>query len=274
MDSFAELGAALTERISELRKLALLRIEDGGKELFQQDLAGLEVSVRALETQVATLKSCIQGELAAVPKVEALIDASKVQSDRLNAIAANLPARLPRPVVTSVQGASLASCRAGGQHDPTQQGPTGTAPTAADEGARRRKDVPRWYVTEREFEATSAYLRGRLQPDKVNAALDELASHALNNQKLMAAMKAGGSKLAPADRKRATELLHNATAKDVIKGHYWFLDSDLREGSLVKPDKSGKAMLTLLRHLGRLQEVRCNIDGASTYIYVLVERTV
>lgn len=44
--------------------------------------------------------------------------------------------------------------------------------------------------------------------------------------------------------------------KEGIKGHFWFLEADLREGQLVKLDKSGKAMLTLLRHLGRLQEVR------------------
>lgn len=44
--------------------------------------------------------------------------------------------------------------------------------------------------------------------------------------------------------------------KEGVKGHFWFLEADLREGQLVKLDKSGKAMLTLLRHLGRLQEVR------------------
>ncbi|GLC48150.1 Spindle and kinetochore-associated protein 1 [Pleodorina starrii] len=145
------------------------------------------------------------------------------------------------------------------------------APAVIEEASRKRKEAPRWYVTEKEFEATSSYMRGRLQPAKVNAALDELAVHAMNNAKLLSSLKGGGGKLAPAERKRATDLLHNVAGKDGIKGHFWFLDSDLREGTAIKLDKPGKSMLTLLRHLGRLQEIRCNIDGVGTTVYVMVE---
>jgi hypothetical protein len=44
--------------------------------------------------------------------------------------------------------------------------------------------------------------------------------------------------------------------KEAAKGRFWFLESDLRAGAAVKMDKTGKSMLMLLRHLGRLQEVR------------------
>ena len=44
--------------------------------------------------------------------------------------------------------------------------------------------------------------------------------------------------------------------KDGIKGSFWFLEPDLKDGREVKLDKSGKGLLTLMRHLGRLQEVR------------------
>ncbi|GLI68353.1 hypothetical protein VaNZ11_012756 [Volvox africanus] len=281
MDTCGDLGAAVSQRIAELKRLALLRLEDDAKELFHQDISGLEASVRALEDQFSSLKAFVQRELSAVAKVEALIDASRIQSEHLNVIATNLPARLPRPASSSVQGISLASAGMGGlgpgQLDGLKSGgPTGgivMAPTAGDDAGRRRKEAPRWYVAEREFEAVSSYLRGRLQPDKVNSALDELAGHAQNNSKLIAAVKGGGNKLAPADRKRATELLHSVATKDGVKGHYWFLESDLRDGIAIKLDKTGKSILTLLRHLGRLQEVRCSIDGVGTTVYVLVEDT-
>jgi hypothetical protein len=45
-------------------------------------------------------------------------------------------------------------------------------------------------------------------------------------------------------------------SKEAAKGRFWFLESDLRAGTAVKMDKTGKSMLMLLRHLGRLQEVR------------------
>jgi hypothetical protein len=34
-------------------------------------------------------------------------------------------------------------------------------------------------------------------------------------------------------------------------------------------DKSGRAVLMVMRHLGRLQEVRCNVQGAALSVYVL-----
>jgi hypothetical protein len=59
-------------------------------------------------------------------QVEALIAASKVQSERVNIISANLPARLPRPANVSVQGVTLAAGRsgtlAGGRSDTAHAG--------------------------------------------------------------------------------------------------------------------------------------------------------
>ena len=55
-----------------------------------------------------------------------------------------------------------------------------------------------------------------------------------------------------------------------LKGRSWVLESDLRAGSAVRLDKSGKSLLTLLRHLGRLQEVRVHADGATHLVYVLL----
>lgn len=43
--------------------------------------------------------------------------------------------------------------------------------------------------------------------------------------------------------------------KEGIRGKFWFVDSDLKGGSALKLDKTGKAILTVLRHLGRLTEV-------------------
>ena len=52
----------------------------------------------------------------------------------------------------------------------------------------------------------SSYMRGRLTIETVNAALDDAASHSEGNHRLMAAARSNSVK--PADRKRATTLLH------------------------------------------------------------------
>ena len=44
-------------------------------------------------------------------------------------------------------------------------------------------------------------------------------------------------------------------SKEAAKGRYWFLETDLKSGTAIRMDKTGKSILMLLRHLGRLQEV-------------------
>lgn len=46
-----------------------------------------------------------------------------------------------------------------------------------------------------------------------------------------------------------------AQSKEAAKGRFWFVETDLRSGSAIRMDKTGKSILMLLRHLGRLQEV-------------------
>lgn len=50
-----------------------------------------------------------------------------------------------------------------------------------------------------------------------------------------------------------------AQSKEGVKGHHFFMDGEMRGAHVLKPDKTGKALLTVLRHLGRLQEVRRTI---------------
>ena len=57
--------------------------------------------------------------------------------------------------------------------------------------------------------------------------------------------------------------------KEGVKGRYWFTEGDLKAGSAIKMDKSGKAVLMVMRHLGRVQELRCSVQGAQLTVYVL-----
>jgi hypothetical protein len=43
--------------------------------------------------------------------------------------------------------------------------------------------------------------------------------------------------------------------RDGVKGRHWFLETDLKDGLAIKLDKTGKSVLSLLRHLNRLTEV-------------------
>ncbi|KAL0041368.1 hypothetical protein WJX79_001095 [Trebouxia sp. C0005] len=143
--------------------------------------------------------------------------------------------------------------------------PAAAKQTAGDK--KKRAKAPRRYISQAELASVSGYMRGRLTIETVNSAIDDAASHSEANAKLMAATKSNSVK--PADRKRATTLLHCVTGKEGIRGRYWFLESDLKGGTTLKMDKTGKAILTVLRHLGRLTEVRVSLDGTPQVAHVL-----
>lgn len=95
-------------------------------------------------------------------------------------------------------------------------------------------------------------MRGRLTLEKLNTAIDEMATFATGNAKLLSAPT---QKLGKEGWNRVLELRDIAVAENV-KGKHFFLESDLK-GEILKLDHTGKAVLTVLRHLGRINEVRC-----------------
>lgn len=44
--------------------------------------------------------------------------------------------------------------------------------------------------------------------------------------------------------------------KEGVRGRHWFTEEDRRTAAVLKLDKTGRAVTTILRHLSRLQEVR------------------
>ncbi len=54
-------------------------------------------------------------------------------------------------------------------------------------------------------------------------------------------------------------------SKDACKNRFWLVEDDLKRGTAVRADKSGKAILTILRHLGRLQEVHLAAGSDGNY---------
>ncbi|MEW5310573.1 MAG: hypothetical protein WDW38_002359 [Sanguina aurantia] len=260
--------------------------------MYDQELAGLELSVRTLEQHVRDLRAAISKENATIPKALALLSACEKQERNLQHIASNMPQcpavtredchnrdqQRSTSVSASVVGGSLGGDLRSSTHG-LHRGPSGQlAPSNPAAGSaapadlvRKKKEVPRRYVTEGELAGVASYMKGRLTVEKVKAAVDEVASHAETNWRLVHGAKNANSKgLTAAERKRGNELLHGVANKEGVKGQHFFLESDLKDGTALKLDKTGKSLLTVLRHLGRLTEVRCSVEGMTVVVFVLL----
>ncbi|KAL6007864.1 hypothetical protein ACLOJK_033368 [Asimina triloba] len=124
-------------------------------------------------------------------------------------------------------------------------------PAALPKEKKKRDSAPRWYITAEELESLSSYMRGRLTLDKVNAAVNDMATFADANTQLITAPK---KKLGEDAWEKALEL-RDIAMKEGVKGKHFFLETDMK-GPGLKLDNTGKAILTVLRHLGRVHETR------------------
>lgn len=83
------------------------------------------------------------------------------------------------------------------------------------------------------------------------------AGFAEHNSKQMAALKSKVSTFKSSEtRKKMLDLVAVSKSTPAMRTHFWFLESDLKDGSILKCDRSGKGLLQLLRHLKRFSEVR------------------
>ncbi|KAK1306083.1 hypothetical protein QJS10_CPA10g00869 [Acorus calamus] len=133
----------------------------------------------------------------------------------------------------------------------TEEDPVAPAPAPAPKEKKGRSAAPRWYITVEELDSLSSYMRGRLTVDKVNAAINDMAIYADANAQLVEGPK---KKVSEDAWERALELRDIAMAESV-KGKHFFLETDIK-GPVLKLDNTGKAILTVLRHLGRTHEAR------------------
>ncbi|GAQ91728.1 hypothetical protein KFL_008400060 [Klebsormidium nitens] len=253
-DSLQILMAAFNRRAADLKEMILLR--HLSIDQYGADLAALDTSIKALERQLQAIKAHLRHEAEGLPSTQDLVERSQQQQRKLQSIAAHLPAHLPNQSGRFSQNGSETSTsyttsRANESNKVNEDNGTETAPSTA-KVKKEPRGVPRKYVTMDELKSLSSYMKGRLTLDKVNAAVDDMASFAEANAQLLSAPR---KKLGEDALKKVLEL-RELTALEGVKGQAFFLEFDMRSGTHLKMDTTGKSILTVLRHLGRITEVR------------------
>jgi len=110
-----------------------------------------------------------------------------------------------------------------------------------------------------EFEAVPQYMRGRLAYEKLQLAVDEIEV-VLREKYALLSIPIGKMTEKMMKRYKAFKDQEN----NETKGRFFFSDSDLRQCKHLRVDATGKAILTVLRHLGRIRNARGS--GVTKYI--------
>ncbi|KAJ8748926.1 hypothetical protein K2173_013362 [Erythroxylum novogranatense] len=248
--SLDSLISSFNTRIAELQELVIARNMYPASSIT--DLSAVDTSLAAIELQIQAIKNRLREEAETIPKAKKLIEASLRQQKILQSISVHVPSHIPQRATSlslETEGSSL-------QKDANQPSGFGSIkleedPVVAPKEKKVRGPAPLWFITAEELDSLPSYMRGRLTLDKVNAALSDMAAYAEANSHLISAPK---KKLAEDLWEKALEL-RDIAMKEGVKGKHFFLETDIKGPSL-KLDHTGKATLTVLRHLGRISETR------------------
>ncbi|KAG9452363.1 hypothetical protein H6P81_005267 [Aristolochia fimbriata] len=247
--SFDSLIAVFNDRIRELQELVIAR--NMYPPTAVTDLSAIDTAVRTLEYQIEAIKDRVQAEMEAIPKAKKLIELSARQQKKLEHMIACLPADSHESVAISNHNTYRMLQQQSMQDPPIVTSNVKAEPPVLPKGKKGRGPAPCWYVSREEFDSLSSYMRGRLTLEKVNAAVNEMVTYAEANAHLISSPK---TKMSEDVWTKALEL-RDVAMKEGVKGKHFFLETDMR-GSTLKLDNTGKAILTVLRHLGRIHEIR------------------
>ncbi|KAL4585841.1 hypothetical protein LXL04_010467 [Taraxacum kok-saghyz] len=254
------------------------------------DLSAVDTSLKAMEHQLQQIKDCLREETLAIPKAKKLIQASLQQQQKLQSMSVYAPSYMPERGNVTHHDNTTTTCsiieeplkhdHSFGSQEPKEE----PAPllriwnhSAYDndlmmllacglsyynltnmdkhiftyQEKKGRGSPPLWFITANELDSLSSYMRGRLTLDKINAAINDMAVYAQANSQLITAPR---KKLTESNIEKALEIREIGMTEGV-KGKHFFLETDIKGPSL-KLDTTGKAILTVLRHLGRLTETR------------------
>ncbi|KAF0906659.1 hypothetical protein E2562_012236 [Oryza meyeriana var. granulata] len=220
------------------------------------DLAAVDVSLKAMEAQVQAIRRRLQEEREDIPKAKKLVEQSLKQQRRLQHILANMPTGMREDVFATPLEQNSSKML------PEFLNFSSVVPEVTDRDLKIKEEptaapkkgkgpAPRWYISTEELDSLSSYMRGRLTLEKVNIAINEVASYADGNAHLVACTK---KKLSEDTWEKALEL-RDIAATESVKGKHFFLETDIK-GPGLKLDNTGKAIITVLRHLGRIHETR------------------
>ncbi|KAK4269735.1 hypothetical protein QN277_022853 [Acacia crassicarpa] len=248
--SLDSLVSSFNARIAELQELVI------GRNMYPSssitDLSAVDTTLKTLELQVQAIKGRLREETEAIPKAKKLINASLRQQKKLQNMSLHVPSLVPdRMIISNSETDRCLFSEFSGQEAGVESLKLDEEPAAVPKEKKGRGSPPLWHITGSELDSLSSYMRGRLTLEKVNAALNDMASYAEANAQLIAAPR---KKLAENVLEKALELRDIATMEG-IKGKHFFLEADIK-GPNLKLDNTGKAILTVLRHLCRISETR------------------
>lgn len=262
-DSLMALMNHFCEKLDGIRFMVDLKTnkkmcEDDEDEITcQEHIEDLAEEIDGLSGTLKDIKSALKYRQTKVNELKALTETIDVGC--LQHMVDNLPTHLPKPVKPDPpqqnkcceDEITAAPVRRTSSSEDKENNPKKRGPSRGRRPAKNVYIPTLVYITVEEFEGVPKYMKGRMNYSQVNTAIDELNKAFSEKYKVLGMKRTTLNDL----NKKRYERYKEQESKDT-KGEHFIVDGDIKEFTNFKMDSVGRSVLTILRHVGRIKEIR------------------
>ncbi|XP_031564580.1 spindle and kinetochore-associated protein 1-like [Actinia tenebrosa] len=245
MASLLEVVQHFTHKTGNLKQCMDLR-NAANSSTCLSDLKSINNEVTEIEQILSKMREQLVTEKQNLDRGKALVEMVQEYRDNIKHIANNLPSHLPN---TKREASNKEQSTKHSIPINQEQHSIKRAKVTSRNGDIEVPQIP--YLTVDEFGTVPKYIKGRINYQQVNDAIDEINKVIKAKYKILnlprSAMGEPIMKKYKAFKEAETE---------ETKGHYFFIENDVKNYSNLKLDKAGRAILTIMRHCSQLKELR------------------
>ncbi|GAB1606470.1 spindle and kinetochore-associated protein 1-like [Argonauta hians] len=251
MVTLASLVSLFDERLQAMDNMLNLT-ESKEEDWFTTYLSKIFGQLAAAEVTMAEVKKCLKDSQEALKNTHGLKEKLKDAIESAIHMNENLPDHIDcqKPEIKeTLKNDSVdpdpAAVVNDSQHKSTEK-------AGHKRKAESEKEVKYFeYLTVAEFDAIPKYMKGRIAYKQVNNTIKELTKCFEAKYQLMSLKK----KAVP-EKKKPTYDMYKAQENKETQGIYFIVDNDMKEYSSLRTDPTTRSIFVMLRHTGRLREIR------------------
>ncbi|XP_038067205.1 spindle and kinetochore-associated protein 1-like [Patiria miniata] len=234
---------------------------DGLDENCRKQLGVIHMELCMVESLVGQMRELVHSEKQKLQRAEALKSQMEEQAKHIRYMESHLPDRLPgRELKTSTSSKVKGRTPLGTVQDKSNHSNQGTRQQKSsskdkettEDSKKRKPSTPTMeFVTVEEFEGVPKYMKGRLNYDAINAAVEIINTAVSARYSLLHKPRHALGENAMKKVRRLKEQENKDT-----KGVFFFTDEDFKANSNGRCSTTSRSIFTILRHCGRLREIR------------------
>ncbi|CAI9727069.1 and kinetochore-associated 1-like [Octopus vulgaris] len=249
--TLGELFIQFQERLDVLNNMMSLK-ECKGEDWYKTSMSSIFNQLSTFEVTFAAIRSRLKDFREALENANVLNENLKETIETAKHMKENLPEHLNNNKATVKITPDSASNLKENTNKKANLSPA-EVPQKVTENKNLLEQEVKYieFLTVSQFDSIPKYMKGRVTYKQVNNAIEELTKCFEAKYSIMSLRR----KAVPEKKKHIYEMYKAQETSDT-EGVYFIVDNDMKEYSKLRSDPTTRSILVMLRHVGRIREIR------------------